>query len=87
VNAPKMMYNKKLHNLYSSPNIIRVIPRRITGAKYVAYIGEVRNACKILAEKHQESKTLGRIILRRNLEKYGVNRFKWVRAGSSDRLF
>jgi hypothetical protein len=53
--------------LYSSPNIIRVIPRSITGAKYVAYIGEVRNACQILAGKPQDSKTLGRIILRRNL--------------------
>jgi hypothetical protein len=63
VNAPKMMYNKRLHSLYSSTNIIKVIPRRITGAKCVAYIGEVRNAWKILAGKSQDSKTLGRIIL------------------------
>jgi hypothetical protein len=63
------MYNKRLHNLYSSPNIIRVISRGITGTKYIAFIEEVTNACKILTGKPQDSKTLGRIILIRNLEK------------------
>jgi hypothetical protein len=36
------MHNEELHNLYFSPNIIRVIKsRRIKWAWYVAYIGKM----------------------------------------------
>jgi hypothetical protein len=69
VNAPKIMYNKRLHNLYASSNIIRVISRGITWPKYIAFIEEVTKACKILTGKPQDSTILGRMILRRNSEK------------------
>jgi hypothetical protein len=49
--------NEELHNLYSSPNIIRMIKSRsIRWAGYVARMGETRNAYRILVGK-PEGKT------------------------------
>jgi hypothetical protein len=47
----RKLYNKELHNLYSSPNIIRIIKsRRIRWAGHVACMGEMRNAYRIWLE-------------------------------------
>jgi hypothetical protein len=41
----RKFHNKELHDLYSSPSIIRIIKsRRIRWAGHVARIGEKRNA-------------------------------------------
>jgi hypothetical protein len=46
----------KLHNLYSSPNIIRIIKsRRMEWAGHVARMGETRNAYTILMGKPEET--------------------------------
>jgi hypothetical protein len=46
---------RKLHNLYSSPSIIRMIKsRRMRWAGHITRMGEKRNACKILAGKSEE---------------------------------
>jgi hypothetical protein len=46
------LHNEEFHNLYDSPNKIRVIKsRKITLAKHVARMGERGNAYKILVEK------------------------------------
>jgi hypothetical protein len=56
-----VLHNEELHNLYSSPNIIRMIEsRRMRWAEYNARIGETRNAYKISAEKQEGKKPLGR---------------------------
>jgi hypothetical protein len=40
--------NEELHNAYTSPNIIRVImSRRMSLARHVVRMGEMRNAQKI----------------------------------------
>jgi hypothetical protein len=44
--------NEELHNLYSSPNIIRMIKsRRMSWAGYVARMGEKRNTYRISVGK------------------------------------
>jgi hypothetical protein len=56
----RKMHNKELHNLYSSPNIIRMIKsRRIRWARHVARMGEKRNAYRILAGKPEGKRPLG----------------------------
>jgi hypothetical protein len=45
-------HNEELHNLYSSPNIIRMIKsRRMRWAGQVARMGETMNAYRILVGK------------------------------------
>jgi hypothetical protein len=55
------VHNEELHNLYFSPNIIKVIKSRIkTWAWHVARMGEMRNVYSISVVKLQAKKTLGR---------------------------
>jgi hypothetical protein len=45
----RKLHNEEVHNLYSSPNIIRTIKsRRMRWAGYVARMVEKRNAYRIL---------------------------------------
>jgi hypothetical protein len=51
----RKLYNEELHNLYFSPNIIRTIKSRRMGcARHVAWMGEKRNAYRILVGKPEE---------------------------------
>jgi hypothetical protein len=46
------MYNEELHNLYSQPNVIRMIKSRwMRWAGLVAHLGEKRAAYRILVGK------------------------------------
>jgi hypothetical protein len=57
----RKLRNEELHNLYSSPNIIRMIKsRRIRWAGLVARKGEKRNIYRILVGKREGKKPLGR---------------------------
>jgi hypothetical protein len=55
------LHNKELHNLYSSPSIIRMInSRRIRWTGHVARIGDKRNAYRILVAKPEVKRPPGR---------------------------
>jgi hypothetical protein len=57
----RKLYNEQLHNLYSSPSVIRMIKStRIGWAVHVAQVGEKRNAYRIFVGKPEGKKPLGR---------------------------
>jgi hypothetical protein len=52
---------RKLHNLYSSPSIIRMIKsRNMRWVGHAARMGEKRNACRILVRKPEGKRPRGR---------------------------
>jgi hypothetical protein len=52
--------HEEIHNLYASPNIIRVFrSRRVIWAGHVARMGQMRNAFIILVEKPEARRPLG----------------------------
>jgi hypothetical protein len=57
----RKLHNEELHNLYSSPSIIRIIKsRRMRWARHVARMGEKRNVYRLLVEKPEGKRPLGR---------------------------
>jgi hypothetical protein len=57
----RKLHNEELHNLYSSPCIIRIIKsRRMRWAGHVAQMGEKRNLYGLLVGKPEGKRPLGR---------------------------
>jgi hypothetical protein len=57
----RKLHNEELHNLYSSPSIIRMMKsRRMRWTMYAAHMGEKRNAYEILLGKPEGKRPLGR---------------------------
>jgi hypothetical protein len=57
----RKLHNEELHNLYSSPSIIRIIKsRRMRWVGHVARMGEKRNMCWLLVGKPEGKRSLGR---------------------------
>jgi hypothetical protein len=57
----RKLHNEELHNLYSSPSIIRIIKsRRMRWAGHIARMVDKRNAYRLLVGKAEEKRPLGR---------------------------
>ena len=55
------MHNKELNNLYSSPNIVRVVKsRRMRWVGHVVRMGEERGVYRVLVGKPEGRRPLGR---------------------------
>jgi hypothetical protein len=57
----RKVHNEELHELYSSPSIIRILKsRRMRWARHVARTEERRNAYRLLVGKLEGKRPLGR---------------------------
>jgi hypothetical protein len=80
----RKLHNKELHDLYSSPSVIRIRKsRRMRWAGHVARMGEKRNAYTLLVGKPERNRTIGRLRrrwvdkIRRNLVEVGWGDVDW----------
>jgi hypothetical protein len=56
----RKLRNEELHDLYTSPNIIRIIKARMRWAGRMARMGEKRTAYRLLVGKPEGRRPLGR---------------------------
>jgi len=81
----RRLHNEELNDLYSSPNIVRVIKSRIIRwAGHVARMGEERGVCRILVGKPEGRRPLGRPRrrwvdnIRMDLQEVGCGYMDWI---------
>jgi hypothetical protein len=81
----RKLHNGRLHNLYSSRNIIRMMKLgRMRWAGHVVRIGEKRNSCRILVGKPEGRRPVGRPRSRWkdnvkiDLREIGWGRMDWI---------
>ena len=90
----RILHNEELNDLYSSPNIVRVIKsRRMRWVGYVARMGEERGAYRVLVGKPERKRPMGRPRrrwvdnIRMDLQEVGCGYVDWIGlAQDRDRL-
>jgi hypothetical protein len=81
----RKLHNEELHNLYSSPSIIRIMKsRRMRWAGHVARRGEKRNVYRLLVGNPEGKRPLGRPRrrwmdnIKMDLLKIGLSVVDWI---------
>jgi hypothetical protein len=81
----RKLHSEELNDLYSSPNIVRMIKsRRMRWAGNVARMGERRGVCRVLVGKPEEKRPLGRPRRRWednnkiDIQEVGCGRVEWI---------
>jgi len=81
----RSLHNEELHDLYSSPNIVRVIKsRRMRWSGHVAHMGEEKGVYRILVGKPEGKRPLGRPRrrweddIRMDLQEVGCGYMDWI---------
>jgi hypothetical protein len=81
----RKLHNDKLHSLYSSPNVVRVIKsRRMRWAGHVARMAEGRGVYRVLVGKPEVKRPLGRPrrrwedIIKLDLREIGIDKANWI---------
>jgi len=81
----RRLHNEELYDLYSSPNIVRVMKsRRMRQAGHVARMGEERGVSRVLVGKPEKKRPLGRSRhrwvdnIRMGLQEVGCGYMDWI---------
>ena len=81
----RKLHNEELNDLYSSPNIVRVIKsRRMRWAEHVARMGERRGVYMVLVGKSEGKRQLGRprhrweYNIKMDLQEVGCGGMEWI---------
>jgi hypothetical protein len=82
----RKLHNDGLRNLYSSPNIVRVIKsKRLRWAGHVARMGEGKGVYRVLVGRLESKRPLGRPRrrwednIKMNLREIGIDGANWIR--------
>jgi hypothetical protein len=90
----RKLHNDELHDLYSSPNVVRVIKsRRMRWARHVARMGEGRGVYRVLVGRPEGRRPLGRRRrrwednIKMDLREIGIDWANWIQGRVQWRAF